>query len=166
MEALMQMIESYNNELLIAVCIILIITILILITQTVKLSKVIKIQKELFSSKNNINLEEMLLNQKNQVENVKKVQEDIYYNIRKIEKLLNKTYSKSEIYKYDAFADSAGKLSFIYVLLNSYNSGIILNGIFSSEGHYLYIKDVVNGKTEKELSKEERTTLEKAINNQ
>lgn len=164
MEALMNIFDNYSRELIIALYIIFIIIIIILIVFAVRISKLSKIQKEIFNTKKNINLEEMLINQKNQIEDVKTLQKQTKDNIRILEKSLSKTFSKSEIYKYDAFSDSAGKLSFVYVLLNSFNTGIILNGIFSSEGHYLYIKDVVNGKTEKELSREERTTLEKVMN--
>ncbi|MDO4978507.1 MAG: DUF4446 family protein, partial [Eubacteriales bacterium] len=46
-------------------------------------------------------------------------------------------------------------------VLDDNNSGWILNSVHSREGCYLYIKDVIEGKTEVLLGNEEKEALEK-----
>ena len=54
-------------------------------------------------------------------------------------------------------------MSFVIALLDDHNSGLILNSVHSREGCYLYMKDVVEGKTEILLGNEEKEALEKAL---
>lgn len=163
METVTYMLNNYGNEIFLGISAFLLLLLALLIIQMVKVSRLTKRLKTIFKGENVSNVEEMLIEHKNKVDFIINSHTAIEHNIGRIEKDLSKAFAKSAIYKYDAFSGLAGKLSFVYVLLDSRNSGVILNGIFSNEGHYLYIKDVVDGKTEKELSKEEKGTLEKAI---
>ena len=43
------------------------------------------------------------------------------------------------------------------------NTGFVLNSVHSREGCYLYLKDVVEGKTEVLLGSEEKEALERAL---
>lgn len=165
METVKYLVNNYENELFLGAFVIIIIMLILVIVTMVKVSKLKKRYKSMFKGEKVNNVEEMLLSHKKEVDYVIKTHETMEHNIGRLENGLNKAFAKSAIYKYDAFSGLAGKLSFVFVLLDLMDSGVILNGIFSNEGHYLYIKNVVNGKTEKELSKEEKGTLEKAILN-
>lgn len=165
METVRYLMDNYAYELGLGAFVLFVIMVLLIVILSIKVKKLGKRYKTIFKGENVNNVEEMLLLHKNSIDNIIKSHSAIEYNIGRLEKGLSKAFAKCAIYKYDAFSGLAGKLSFVYVLLDSMDSGVILNGIFSNEGHYLYIKDVVNGKTEKELSKEERGTLEKAIAN-
>ena len=80
----------------------------------------------------------------------------------KVDEILNVTYQKSAIVKYDAF-EMGGKLSFALALLNEEDNGFILNSMHSSsEGCYTYIKEIINGESFIQLSKEEKQALEEA----
>ena len=72
-------------------------------------------------------------------------------------------YQKTGIVKYNAFKGMGGNLSFVIALLDDNNSGFILNSVHSREGCYMYIKDVVEGKTEVLLGNEEKEALEQAL---
>lgn len=72
-------------------------------------------------------------------------------------------YQKTGIVKYNAFKGMGGNLSFVIALLNDNNTGIILNSVHSREGCYLYMKDVIEGKTEVLLGSEEKEALEEAL---
>jgi len=83
--------------------------------------------------------------------------------IRDMEKSVKAGYQKTGIVKYNAFKGMGGNLSFVIALLDDNNSGFILNSVHSREGCYLYMKDVVEGKTEVLLGNEEKEALEQAL---
>lgn len=72
-------------------------------------------------------------------------------------------YQKTGIVKYNAFKGMGGNLSFVIALLDDNNTGFILNSVHSREGCYLYMKDVIEGKTEVLLGSEEKEALEQAL---
>lgn len=80
-----------------------------------------------------------------------------------IETQLKSGYKKTGIVKYNAFKGMGGNLSFVIALLDDNNSGFILNSVHSREGCYLYMKDVIEGKTEVLLGNEEKEALEQAL---
>lgn len=83
--------------------------------------------------------------------------------IRSLEKQVKAGFQKSGIVKYNAFKGMGGNLSFVIALLDDNNTGFILNSVHSREGCYLYMKDVVEGKTEVILGSEEKEALEQAF---
>jgi len=66
--------------------------------------------------------------------------------------------------KYDSTPDSGGQMSFSVALLNEENTGIMLTNIYMREGSFLYLREIVNGKCDIELSEEEKEVLKKTIN--
>ena len=79
--------------------------------------------------------------------------------IRKIIENLRETYQRVGIVKYDAFKEMGGKLSFSVALLNDNETGFIINSIHSSEGCYVYTKEIVNGECAISLGDEEKKAL-------
>ncbi len=83
--------------------------------------------------------------------------------IKSLERQVKAGYQKTGIVKYNAFKGMGGNLSFVIALLDDNNTGFILNSVHSREGCYLYMKDVVEGKTEVLLGSEEKEALEQAL---
>lgn len=73
------------------------------------------------------------------------------------------SYQKFGMVKYNAFKGMGGNLSFAFALLDTNNTGFILNSVHSREGCYLYIKTIVKGETDTALGSEEREALEQAL---
>lgn len=163
MEKLNYIMNNYDIEILISILGLILLLFLIVIIQGIKISKTRRLYKKMFRDTDGKNIEEMLINNKKYIDSIIKQNNSINSEISNLRNNLKHTFSKTEIFRYDAFSSIAGQLSFVYVLLNQQNSGVILNGIYSNEGHYLYLKNVVEGKTENELSKEEKSTLQKAL---
>ncbi len=91
---------------------------------------------------------------------------DINGQIKDIVRILEKTYKKTGLVKYDAFEEVGGQLSFALALLTSENDGFILNSMYSSrEGCFNYVKEVINGETFVILSAEEQQALNEAKHN-
>ena len=81
--------------------------------------------------------------------------------IKKMIENLRDCYQRVGIVKYDAFKEMGGKLSFSVALLNDNETGFIINSIHSSEGCYVYTKEIVNG--ECAISDEEKKALTLAL---
>lgn len=79
--------------------------------------------------------------------------------IKKIVENLRECYQRVGIVKYDAFKEMGGKLSFSVALLNDNETGFIINSIHSSEGCYVYTKEIVNGECAISLGDEEKKAL-------
>ena len=83
--------------------------------------------------------------------------------IKKIIDNLRECYQRVGIVKYDAFKEMGGKLSFSVALLNDNETGFIVNSIHSSEGCYVYTKEIVNGECAISLGDEEKKALTLAL---
>ena len=83
----------------------------------------------------------------------------LYVNVRRTEHCIQ----KCGIVKYDAFNEMGGKLSFALALLDSDNTGWIMNAMHSREGCYTYVKEILKGESYVELSEEEAEALDRAI---
>ena len=83
--------------------------------------------------------------------------------IKKIIENLHDCYQRVGIVKYDAFKEMGGKLSFSVALLNDNETGFIINSIHSSEGCYVYTKEIVNGECAISLGDEEKKALTLAL---
>lgn len=73
---------------------------------------------------------------------------------------------KVGLVKYDAFKEMGGKLSYGLAVLDENNNGFLINSVHSSTGCYSYTKKIKDGQSEIELSKEEKTALERALDKQ
>ena len=72
------------------------------------------------------------------------------------------TYQKMGIVKYDAFREMSGELSYAVVLLDQEQNGFVINSVYANEGNYSYIKEIVKGESQIQLSEEEQKALNKA----
>lgn len=70
---------------------------------------------------------------------------------------------KVSVLRYNPYQDTGGDQSFSVALLDGNSDGIILTSLHSRSGTRVYIKSVDKGKSEVELSKEEKEVLGKAV---
>ena len=78
-----------------------------------------------------------------------------------IEQTSHRFYDSVNIEHYDAFAGQAGKFSFSLLMLNRNGAGIILTSLTSTQGSKVYVKRIVNWKSDAALSREEEELLKK-----
>jgi hypothetical protein len=65
--------------------------------------------------------------------------------------------------RFNPFGDMGGDHSFCLALLNGKNTGFVLTGLHTRERTRVYVKHIKRGKSEYDLSKEERKALEEAL---
>ena len=97
------------------------------------------------------------------IRNLKATTEKSKKDIKKIVENLRETYQRVGIVKYDAFKEMGGKLSFSIALLNDNSTGFILNSVHSSDGCYVYTKEIINGECAISLGDEEKKALTLAL---
>ena len=81
-------------------------------------------------------------------------------NFKKVSKL---NIQKVGLAKYNPFDETGGDHSFSLVLLDGNKNGIIITSLHTRERTRLYLKDVVEGNSKIELSKDESKALNLAI---
>lgn len=65
--------------------------------------------------------------------------------------------------RFNPFADTGGEQSFVLSLLNPTGSGILITSLHGRGVTRLYAKEVKHGKTDTELSAEEKSALTQAL---
>ncbi|MBO4610205.1 MAG: DUF4446 family protein [Lachnospiraceae bacterium] len=96
----------------------------------------------------------------------KKLLEDTDKNTRDISTIygrLKNVYQKMAIVKYDAYEQLGGEMSAVVVILDEKNNGVLINNVYSTEGGYVYTREIENGKCKHELGAEEQQALTEAI---
>ena len=72
-------------------------------------------------------------------------------------------YSKMAVLKYNPYNDTGGDQSFSLALLNGKMDGVLITSLHSRVTTRIYLKNIKNGKSELELSKEETEVLKEAL---
>lgn len=70
-----------------------------------------------------------------------------------------KSVSKMAMSRYNPYKDVGGDQSFSIILLNGVDSGLVVTSLHTRSGTRIYSKQITEGKTEVELSAEERALL-------
>jgi len=65
--------------------------------------------------------------------------------------------------RYDAYNEMSGRQSSSVALLDSHRSGVVMSSILHRENARVYVKQIVEGESELELSPEEREALNTAL---
>lgn len=159
--------EFLRSDMFLFIILGVIILLLILYISTiVKLSKLRKSYKKFMKKLGNgEQLDEMLKGYISKVEDIKNKNEEIVSYCEKLDNNIAKCTQKIGMVRYNAFRDTGSDLSFTLAMLNEYNDGVVLNGIYSRDMSNIYAKSVEGGKSKYTLSEEERQAIEKAINN-
>ncbi|MCR5608855.1 MAG: DUF4446 family protein [Lachnospiraceae bacterium] len=138
------------------------IIIIVLIINQVKLNKRYKM---FMSDADGKSLDELL---SKKIERIDSFNDDMKDITRKIYNIQNKqltSIQKVGLVKYNAFSEMGGNVSFALALLSEEDDGFVMNSVYSREGCYTYIKEIVKGDSNITLSDEEKTAVQKAMNN-
>lgn len=109
-----------------------------------------------------INLEELILELNNQIDKSNKEIRSLDQRAADTKNSSMGAVNKMAVVHFDAFESQRGQNSFSLTLLDSYHNGIILTNLYSQDGSNTYLKEIINGESEIELSEREKECLEKA----
>lgn len=164
MDIIINIINEYSIFIIIGI---LIITFLLFIITIVLLSSVNKLEKryrKMMRGVNNKNLEQMINENLDNIEKALSQSEMAINECKKLSKDLKGCVNKVAIMRYKAFEDIGSDLSFSIAILDSYNDGVIITGIYSRHDSTTYAKPIDKGISRYDLSEEELHVLNEAIN--
>lgn len=145
----------------------LIITILLFVIVLILMSSVNKLEKKyrkMMRGVNNKNLEEFIISKVDDIEKSVKNSEESLEECKKLREEIKGCVNKVAIMRYKAFEDVGSDLSFSIAILDDYNDGVLLTGIYARNDSTTYAKPIDKGISRYDLSEEEMHVLNEAIN--
>ena len=164
MEALINIINENMNYIIIALLVMILLLFIIVISLMVTTRKLKKKYKRLTRGVNNKNLEELIISKFNEVDKASAKADEAINQCKIIKDEIKGCVNKVSVIRYKAFSDVGSDLSFSIAILDSYNDGVIITGIYSRQDSITYAKPVDKGISRYELSEEETYVLNDAIN--
>nr|WP_055266792.1 MULTISPECIES: DUF4446 family protein [unclassified Clostridium] len=161
---ILNIINEYSGLIVIGLAII---TLLLLITTIVLLLSVNKVEKKyrkMMRGTNSRNLEEVINSNLDNIDVALNNSKESLERCEKIAEDLKSCVNKVAIMRYKAFEDVGSDLSFSIAILDSYNDGVIITGIYSRHDSTTYAKPIDKGISRYDLSEEELHVLNEAIN--
>lgn len=114
---------------------------------------------------NGNNLEEMMKEYIKRVNTFEAKNEEIISYCKVIDENIKRCSQKIGLVRYNAFKDTGSDLSFTLAILDDYNNGVVLNGIYARDSSNIYAKPVENGQSKYVLSNEEKEAINRAMEN-
>lgn len=164
MDAIISNVQSFMPYIIIALSAIILLLFILIIVLFRFLSKVEKKYRKLMRGVNNKNLEEHIIDYLDKIDEANKTSQAALEHCTVIEERMKQCVQKVSMIRYKAFEDVGSDLSFSIAILDDNNDGIILTGIYSRNDSTTYAKPVDKGISRYDLSEEELTVLNQAIN--
>lgn len=113
-------------------------------------------------SSEDVNLEELLLTLNDQIESSNKQLRSVDQRSIEAKDTTMGAISNMAVVHYNAFDGQTSELSFSLCLLDNFHNGIMLTNLYSNDGSNIYLKEITNGQTKVDLSKQEDEALKRA----
>ena len=150
-----------------AAIIVLLVLVIVLLVVTVKQKRRCQDLESRYNAfmrgKNAVSLEGRLVSAARDIRRIDQTLESQRERMDLLDKRLAAAYRKTSVVRYNSSAGMGGIMSFVLVMLDETNDGFIMNVIHAADGSYPYIKRVLNGEAEMDLSREEARALEMAL---
>lgn len=164
MDKIIEIINQYSVFITIGLAIITFLLFIMTIILLASVSKLKKRYRKMMRGVNNRNLEEVINLNLDNVEKAMNNSEEAINQCKKLAEDMKGCVNKVAIMRYKAFENVGSDLSFSIAILDSYNDGVIITGIYSRQDSTTYAKPIDKGISRYDLSEEELHVLNQAIN--
>ncbi|MGL5380074.1 DUF4446 family protein [Clostridium sp.] len=164
MENIINMINEYSVFIVIGLAIITILLFVIVLILMSSVNKLERKYRKMMRGVNNKNLEEHIDSKLNDIEVAIGKADNALKECDVIKENMKECVNKIAIMRYKAFENVGSDLSFSIAILDSYNDGVILTGIYGRQESTTYAKPIDKGISRYDLSEEEQHVLKEAIN--
>lgn len=137
---------------------------LLCIIQSVRISRLRKSMNRFLTGAGGTNLEEGMHQLLDQVDEVKKLQNDQQFAVNRLSQRIAAQCARVGIIRYNAFGDFGSDLSFSMAILDDTQNGVVITSIYGREESRVYAKPLTAGASVYHLSEEEHTAIRKAMN--
>ncbi len=148
-----------NIKLQIAFFVVILVILLINAIWAVKTEKRLK---RFFIGKKAKDLEDTLISLETDIARLSKAKNETEKELASINLKLKKSIRGLETLRFNPFPDQGSNQSFAIGMLNEEGDGVVLSSLYSRERMSIFAKPVKGGKSEYELSEEEKQALKKA----
>jgi hypothetical protein len=118
--------------------------------------------KRFFLGKKAKDLEDTIVALEDHITKLTLAKEKIERDITEINQKLRKSIRGLETVRFNPFPDQGSNQSFAIGLLNEENNGVVISSLYSRERMSVFAKPIQNGKSEFELTVEEKEALTRA----
>ena len=118
--------------------------------------------KRFFLGKKAKDLEDTIASLEQEISKLNKAKENFEKEILVINTKLKGSIRGLETIRFNPFPDQGSNQSFAIGMLNENGDGVVLSSLYSRERMSIFAKPIKNGKSEYELSREEKEVLKKA----
>lgn len=119
--------------------------------------------KRFFVGKKAKDLEDTIIALQDQLQELQSAKDRTDKEITAINQKLKKSVRGLETIRFNPFADQGSNQSFAVGMLNEEGDGVILSSLYARDRMSVFAKPIKNGKSEFELTNEERDVLAKAV---
>lgn len=119
--------------------------------------------KKIFTGTKARNLEEMIVIIGKKISQLEETQTKIDKHLIEIDNRLNKSIRSVETMRFNPFIDAGSNQSFAIAFMNDEGNGVVISSLYARDRMSIFAKPIVKGKSEFELSSEEKKVLDKAI---
>ncbi|MBM7855808.1 uncharacterized protein YlxW (UPF0749 family) [Desulfohalotomaculum tongense] len=157
---MLQQVEQYSLYILLILTALLMFSLIIQIVMWAKIKKLKKNYQRLTRGINVKSIEELVLVFTDRVEQINKDLNQLKKEQEQLSQQMKTCIKTPKILKYNAFEDMGSNLSFSMALLDNEYNGLILTSIYGRDESRFYAKRINKGKSEQNLSPEEKIILE------
>jgi len=118
--------------------------------------------KRFFLGKKAKDLEDTILGLEQNIAGLNKTTESLQKNMDVVNAKLQKSIRGLETVRFNPFSDQGSNQSFAIGMLNEKGDGVVLSSLYSRERMSVFAKPIKGGKSEYELTAEEKEVLKKA----
>ncbi|WP_423240819.1 DUF4446 family protein [Haloimpatiens massiliensis] len=164
MNTIFENLSAFQPYIIAGMAIIIFILFIMLIISFKAIGKLEKRFRKFTRGVDNKNIEQVIENYFNKIEESRDKVDSLAENYKVLNENLKNCIQKTAIKRYKAFENVGSDLSFSIALLNEYNSGMIITGIYGRQDSVVYAKPIDRGISRYDLSEEEEEVLNIAIN--
>jgi hypothetical protein len=135
---------------------------IVILVNTIWTIKTEKRLKRFFVGKKAKDLEDSLVTLEDNISKLKLAKEKMEREITEIDKKLKKSIRGLETIRFNPFPDQGSNQSFAVGMMNEDGDGVVFSSLYSRERMSIFAKPIKNGKSEYELTTEEKEVLKKA----
>ena len=133
-----------------------------LIWLTMRVLLIDRARKQLSLDIKDKSVDDVLINHDSEVKRISANLEELGQYVTGLANANKKNFQKIGFVRFDPFGDASGSISFVLAMLDAQNNGFVVSSLHGRDGNRTYAKEVKNGISKSQLTKEEEQAIHEA----